>query len=517
MYFRGKDFQSAAGLYRKLKDLERLLQCYELMGDHYAAGRIREKRKELSEAVDQYRLFSEASGENRESLVEEARRFEKGRGAIKAAVRYSALGLYDKSAPLFLSRKIFDLARRDFQSQGRSLEAAECLASMGENLAAAREIEQLELPDRQERVLDLLGKYLRPRWFMDPHRAEALTKEADSLLRQGEARAALLRFLALSDEEGIYAAFLKMNSDEEALRYYLEQDKVEWAEDYIDDRREDLVVSQELITYLCEKSETEGDWYLSDQGKCRLALDLIVRRMEVAPKQTRPLLKRLLSNIDHYLLLDDDLPEAILQLYLESRHPNALADLAGAYLYLRDRLPEPIRKFFEKLREQARKEGDRQLLACALQLLDPDGCREILEELAVGPDNYRLFGRQPEHYRKAVEFLLAAPKPSEKALRQAAWICRLNGDWEGAAGVEELRGDLKQAAKHYLQAGNYGEALRCYRRAGDVPGEARVQERMEDFQGALEIWQRLGRKRDVERVRKKLERSRAEKAQRELF
>jgi tetratricopeptide (TPR) repeat protein len=292
---------------------------------------------------------------------------------------------------------------------------------------------------------------------------------------------------------------------------------VDWAEDYVDDRGEDISVSEELLTYLCGKAEAEDNWYLSPEGKCRLALDLFARRMKEAPEQTRPLLTRILANIDHYMIFGEELPEEVFQLYLESRHPNALADLAEAYSYYRDRLPDPARYFFEKLREQARKEEDRQLLACALQLLDPEGCREILKELPVGPDNYRLFGRQPEHYRKAVEFLLAAPKPSEKALRQAAWICRINGDWEGAAGVEELRGDLKQAAKHYLQAGNYGEALRCYRRAGDVPGEARVQERMEDFQGALEIWQRLGRKRDVERVRKKLERSRAEKAQRELF
>lgn len=517
LYFKDKDFQSAAGLYRKLKDQERLLKCYELMGDHYAAGRIREKRKELSEAATQYRLFSEASGENRDSLLEEARRFEGGRGALKAAVRYSALGLFDKSAPLFQSRKRFDLARRDFQAQGWSLEAAQCLASMGENLAAVREMEELEFPDKRERILELLDKHLKPRWFMDPHRAEALTREADSLLKQGKARAALLRFVALGDEEGIYAAFLEMKSDEEALRYYLDQGLVDWAEDYADDRGEDIAVSEELITYLCEKSEAEGEWYLSPEGKCRLALDLFVRRMKVAPEQTRPLLKRLLANVDHYLLLGEDLPEEIFQLYLESRHPNALADLAGAYLYLRDRLPDAARTFFEELASLARKEGDRELLACALQLLDPEGCREILEELPVGPDNYRLFARQPGLHRKAVDFLLSAPKPSEKALRDAAWICRINDDWESAAKAEELQGDLKQAGKHYLQAANYEEALRCYRQAGDAPGEARVHERMEDFQGALDIWRGLGRKRDVERVRKKLEGARTDKAQLNLF
>jgi hypothetical protein len=40
---------------------------------------------------------------------------------------------------------------------------------------------------------------------------------------------------------------------------------------------------------------------------------------------------------------------------------------------------------------------------------------------------------------------------------------------------------------------------------------------MEDFQGALEIWQSLGRKRDVERVRKKLKRAAAAKVQLDLF
>jgi tetratricopeptide (TPR) repeat protein len=517
LYFKDKDYNSAAGLYRKLKDQERLLKCYELMGDHYAAGRIREKRKELPEAVLQYRLFAEAGTENRNSLLKEAQRFERGRGVLKAALRYSALGLADKSAPLFLSRKRFDLARRDFLEQGQRLEAAQCLASMGENLEAVRELEELEFPDKWERILELLDKHLKPRWFMDPHRAEALTREADSLLKQGKTQTALVRFRALGDEEGIYAAFRKMKSDEEALRYYLDKGMVNWAEDYVDDRGEDISVSDGLLTYLCEKTEAEGDWYLSSEGKCRLALDLFVRRMKEAPEKTRPLLTRVLGSIDHYMLFDEDLSEEIFQLYLESRHPNALADLAGAYLYLRDRLPETVGRFFEKLRELAREEGDRELLACALQLLDPEGCSTILEELPAGPDNYRLFARQQELYRKAVEFLLSGQNLSERALRDAAWICRINDDWEGAARVEELRGDLKQAGKHYLQAVNYEEALRCYRQAGDVPGEARVHERMEDYQGALEIWQGLRRKRDVERVRKKLERSRSERGQLDLF
>jgi len=517
LFFKGKDFQSAAGLYRKLKDQDRLLKCYERMGDHYAAARLREKRKELCEAVLQYRLFSEASGENRDSLLEEARRFEQGRGAVKAALRYSALGKFDKSAPLFLSRKRFDLARRDFLELGRRFEAAECLAGMGENLAAAREIEGLELPEKRERILELLGKYLRPRWFMDQQRAEVLDKEAVSLLRRGKARGALLRFLALGDEEGIYTAFVGMKSDEEALRYYLDRGMVEWAEDYMDDRGEDISVSEGLLSYLCEKSETEDDWYLSTGGKSRLVLDLIARRMKEAPEQTRPLLRRFLANIDHYLLLDEDLPEEIFQLYLESRHPNALADLSGAYLYLRHRLPEPAERFFEKLRNLAEEEGDRELLACALQLLDPEGCQAVLKDLPVGPDNYRLFARQPGLHRKAVEFLLSGQKPSEKALQDAAWICRINEDWEGAAGVEERRGDLKEAGKHYLRAAHYEEALRCFRQAGDAPGEARVYEKMEDFQGALETWQSLGRKRDVERVRKKMQRAHDQKVQLDLF
>jgi len=384
-------------------------------------------------------------------------------------------------------------------------------------LAAAREIEGLELPEKRERILELLGKYLRPRWFMDQQRAEVLDKEAVSLLRKGKPQEALLRFLALGDEEGIYTAFIRMKSDEEALRYFLDRGMVEWAEDYVDDRGEDISVSEGLLSYLCEKAEAESNWYLSTEGKSRLTLDLIARRMKEAPEQTLPLLRRFLANLDHYLLLDEDLPEEIFQLYLESRHPNALADLAGAYLYLRDRLPETVERFFEKLRELAREEGDRELLACALQLLDPEGCSTILEELPAGPDNYRLFARQQELYRKAVEFLLSGQNLSERALRDAAWICRINDDWEGAARVEELRGDLKQAGKHYLQAVNYEEALRCYRQAGDVPGEARVHERMEDYQGALEIWQGLRRKRDVERVRKKLERSRSERGQLDLF
>ena len=83
--------------------------------------------------------------------------------------------------------------------------------------------------------------------------------------------------------------------------------------------------------------------------------------------------------------------------------------------------------------------------------------------------------------------------------------------------MEERRGDLKEAGKHYLRAAHYEEALRCFRQEGDAPGEARVYERMEDFQGALEIWQSLGRKRDVERVRKKLQRAHDQKVQLDLF
>lgn len=511
------ELEAAAELYRKLKDHERLLHCYERMGDHYAAARLREKRKELPQAIERFRLFAESAQANRARLLEEAQMYQQGRGALKAALRYSALSHFDKSAPLFLARKHYTQARADFLAAGEPLQAAECLARMGDHLEAAREMERLDFPGRRERVVKKLEKHLRPHWFMIPDRAEALAEEARDLLERGEPERALFRFEALGSDDGVHLAYVELGRDEEALRYFLDRGMLEWAEDYVDERAERLEVSEPLLAYLTQRAEAAGSWYVSASGEAQLALALFALRSPEVREKTLPLLKRFLSCLGSFYYFEQDPPREILDLFLEARHYNALANLAGSYEYRTDRLPEAVDLLFQRVRRSAEQDGDRALLACALLLSDESGYESLLDSVPVSPENYRLFVRSPRHYLKAVHFLLSSQELSAREAEEAATICRMQNDWGLAGFVEERRGELKKAGKNYLQAGRYEEALRCYRRAGDEVGEARVWERRGGMKKAVEIWKRLGRKRDVQRLREKQRRGEQKASQLDLF
>lgn len=162
-------WSEVAGLYKKLGNRERLLEACERSGDFQAAARLYEKAGELQKAIAALRGFAEADPAHRQSLLRQADSYRKG--TLKAAVRYSALGLCDRSAPLFQARGHGDLARADYLAAGDPLAAARCLASAGRHLEAAEEMEGLEFAEKVQCIQAELAAHMRRRWGYDQDKA----------------------------------------------------------------------------------------------------------------------------------------------------------------------------------------------------------------------------------------------------------------------------------------------------------------------------------------------------------
>lgn len=521
LYWRAGAWSDAAPLYKKLKNHDRLLDCYEKMGDHYAAALLYEKRKDLDKSIAAFRSFAEQDPKNREFLLHQAQSYQ--RAALKAAVRYAALSLYEKSAPLFQARGKMDRARADYLACGNPLAAAECLAATGMHLKAAREMETLEFPGKEERLQTLLYNHIRRGWGYDQGTAQELAREGEEYLRRGEARPALRRFRALGYTDGILRALQSLKDDTEALSLLLEEGEVKDAQRYIEARGQELEVPIGVLERLVSRYERSGCWYVPEEDM-PILIRLFGQSLSRQREATLPLLRRLFSLHQPYFNFNEEYPEKRFRLLLEAKNYNAIFEILYPHEYRIGKLPPFLPPFLEKLEKIAKESGDAALLACAAYLRDREAFDALVAGLPVDDCNYKLIGGSRLHYRRAVGWLQDRSQLSPDELEKAAFICRINRDFALAASIYERHGKLADAGKHYRDAGLFQQALACYRKLGDEPNQARVYERLGDWDKALEIWKRRGRTRDVQRVLKrkpqakpKHARTTGAEAQRELF
>ncbi|MFW6181315.1 MAG: 3'-5' exonuclease, partial [Spirochaetota bacterium] len=132
LYFRSGAYEKAAALYKKLKNTDMLARCWEKTGDYYQLALLHQKAKRIDEAVSCFARHAAESEENRQQLLAEAQRLDGGRTALKAALRFSALGLYERSAPVFFKKGYLDAALRDYERAGDHEGAATCHHARGE-------------------------------------------------------------------------------------------------------------------------------------------------------------------------------------------------------------------------------------------------------------------------------------------------------------------------------------------------------------------------------------------------
>ncbi|MFW6138137.1 MAG: UvrD-helicase domain-containing protein [Spirochaetota bacterium] len=518
LYFRMGDYRSAAGLYKKLKRTEELIKCYQNLGDYYSLGRVYEKSHSSEKAVKYFRQFAEVSDENRRMLQAEADKLYRGRKHLRAALRYSALGMYLKSAPIYLKSKNYNMALKEYSELGDHAGMAGCYNKKGDHYLEALEFEKSNLPNREELALDAFDKYIHPTWFYHRQRADRLFSEGEGLMDSGEFEKALTRFKAIRYEEGILEAYTNLDRDREALEYFFEHEMLEEAEIYVSDKN-NINITPGLVRKLFDTLPNKRTWSMREKSRSRVGLMVKLLRCCLEggrSEETIGLVNEMVHEISvrFFFDLDAHFPQSYLDLALELRNYNALITVIGLQFpeySRRKRIPKKVHSFFSRIKKEAEKSGDPLLLACYYYTCNRDAFNDILGKLQVDAGNVELFIHS-KHYMPLVEYL-----ESVNDTNRAAVVCRSHHDFKLAARVYERAGDFKNAGKCHMERKDYEKALKCFEQAGDEPAAARAYEKMEQYRKAMEIWQRLGRKREISRLQKRMEKDAAKNDQLGLF
>lgn len=513
LFYRSGVFDKAIPLYKKLKNGDKLLSCYVNVKDYYNAANLCEKGGELEKAVKFFTDFGGASPQNREILLEEAKRYLPKRSKLKSAIRFSALAMHEQSAPIFFGKEYYDLALKGFNVTGNPEKAAECYLKLNDYYHAALEYEKSDVEGKWGKVTQLLAQHVDGFGEDSNKRDARLSREAESFFGEGLYDQAIARFKALGSYDRIYDAYLNLDRDEEALNFFSEDFRYEDANRYLNDKKK-INVSADFLGSMVLEHKAHTGWY---QERQKERGELIANLFHLFLKnndrhQINELLGQFLEHFDSLYLYYDRFPEPVLDLMLEVKYYNGIIELFKARPLVRDSFLDTLKPFSDKLKFQADEEKDQGFLACYLFINDRAKYEDAVEKLSLTGWNYKLFVESKRHYHEASTYLVETNE-IEKATR----VCRDHRDFRSAAQINEDLGEYIFAARDYREGKHYEDAIRCYKKAGDEQGIARIYERMKEFDKALAIWKKFGRDREVSRVLKKWKKQKTAKMQLKLF
>lgn len=513
LFYRTGAFEKAIPLYKKLKNRNKLLSCYMKIEDYYNVAVMYEKEKEIEKATDFFADFVRVSPENRTLLLEEAETFlSKKRSKLKSAVRFSALTMHEQSAHLFFEKGYYDMALPGFKINGDHEKVAECYIALKDYYHAALEHESTNATDKWSRVAELLGIYLDQNYEDSLKRENKLFKEAESFSKENLYDRAVVRYKAINHMDGIYDSYLNLGRDEEALSYFFNHDRFDYANRYLEDKQE-IVVSAGFIQEIVSDYRESRGWYTNDHEH----VDSIAKLFSVLLKKEgtqQPLdpVDQFLSSSLYRFLYGDVFPKSVLDLMLDVKHCNTILELFKYYRSRRRPIPDELKSFITDLRLKARQAKDQGLLACYRFHKNKARYEETLEELDITKWNFKLFAESAQHYHKAFHFLI-----SKNQIEDAVRVCRQHRDYRLSARIYEDVGEDVFAAREYREGKYYQDAIRCYGKVGDNQGIARIYERMKEFDKALLIWKGLGKTREINRLLKKKGKQKEKDAQMNLF
>jgi len=498
LYFRQEKWEEAIPLFKKLRNPTRLLECYLKSNDYGNAAILCEKGGAVQEAIRCFEAFAQQSPENRAALLSEANECHTGKTkpkALKAAIRFSALGMYDRSAPLLQNAGFSKIALSQYTSLGDHGNAAECHIALQDYYAAAAEIEKANVPDKWNRVTELLVQFVS-RSREDPKIMQTLLKEADSFFERGADDSALSRYKAVWARDQIRKVYHVLDRDEEAIEWFLRRGLFADILIYLKEKK-GIAVSVNFVLRTVNECRDKPYLRYRDKG---IREEVATRLITGALRKGRE--KELLDASDEllsYIAFDKGrAPDHVLDLMKRSRNSNAVFRLAKSVSSMKKSIPRKSKAFFKEVEDLAEKENDRALSACYWFIKDKEKFSEILDGLEVDPFNYELFAESKSHYARAVEYLAG-----KNLLEEAALICRTHQDCGRAARLFDEAGQHLRAAGEYRDAGLYEDAIRCYSLSGDERGIAVVYERMGDTESALRIWNKLGNKREQGKLLRK--------------
>ena len=498
------DHVRAAALYRRVGDSDALLRCLLESGAYHDAGLVYEKRGDLERAGDCFRRYAESSPQARRDLEQRLAKITPKRPGMRAAVRMAALGQPARAAPIYLRNGQPERAAELFGAAGDHHSAAECLAKCGRYQEAAREVLRDGRDESHREAVEYVGCYLKEGHYGLYDRGHEVTRAAGRLLRAGEPALALAHYLAVGLEAGMYmegatAAYSMLERHADALEYCLDHGRGAEAAAYLD-KRPELVLPVPEVERLARGSGRRprlADFQVNSSVKgalLRLMHDCVYRG---AAPDRRERVAAMLDSLPSVFVYGCPLFVELSDLIVDLR----CYELIVGYLDRVGPQPDQAYDYFEiRLQRIAAEERDPELMLCTL-LEDEPAYEAALAEMEPNERNATLFGRSARRYPEAVKMFLARGDED-----RAIVTCMGHRDHKWAGRIREQKGDLELAARQYRDSKHYADALRCYRKLGDEVGVARVYERQGRLEESLAIWQRRGRRRDIERVRKKLAR-----------
>lgn len=508
LFYQAGNWAEAAALYKRLKNPGRLLECYIKGGDDYRAGQLHEKNGDLEAAMEAFTRFAR-TGEGPAALLEEEKiRAVLKNNLLKAAVRSFALGEYRKSADFFFKKSYYNLALPQYQALGDHEKTADCFYNLGDYYQAALEIEQSQLPDKWERAAELLSFHL------SEGRREArmelkLLREGEHFLKEGAPDRALVRFKTVNAPDLVREAYLKTGRDEEALEYFLRDNRLEEAGRYVKEAA-DPKISLPFLQAVIHKYLEMDNYYRFRTEVQVFIVALLSRLLEKGNKEEwRPVVERFISSLH---LWDSKLPRPVFHFLLQARYYNGIFEAVREGTLFTKSISPNLKKFIAELKRLAAREKDPTLLACFQFYQDKNAFETSLDRLELTDWNYKLFGESPRYYQQAVEFLLGKRKTEE-----AVYLARRHRNLHLAGHILEEVKFYSEAGKAYRDGGHYQEALRCFKLIGDEAGEARVYERINRLEEALGIWKKRGNLREAARLQKKVDKEKTTKSQLSLF
>jgi len=400
-----------------------------------------------------------------------------------------------------------------YRAGGEHEPAARCLAAGGRLKDAAREALRAPAESALEVAVESLYGYVLgnpapgARVAQDKQlvaRVGELARAAGRLSRAGEYRPALAHYLALRKLplEGdafraeLLAAYAGLERHGDAVWHCLRQGAPGVAHDYLDDYPDaDWPIAE--VERLAQ--DAGGRLGGVDDGDFSGVLFRVMNACLLRGREPdrRPRLTALLRGMSPEFAFWTPLSRDCSELLIALRSYDHLVGVA-VYLSLSRVESAGHRYFLDRLRTVAEDERDRELALCTL-LGDGAAFEAAIADLEPAPHNVALFAESDTRYREAVALLLASDKAGE-----AASVCVRHGDFSEGGRIYERSGDLSSAARTFRDGELYDDARRCYAARGDEAGVARVFERQRRFDEAMVIWQRLGRKREIERLARKM-------------
>ena len=508
---RVRDYKRAAALYRRLGDSAALLRCLASMqtGGAHEAALVYEEQRNWQKAAECFRRYADSSPDARADLERRLSTITPKRPGMRAAVRMDALGQHLRAAPIYERRGYPERAAELYATGGEHEQAARCLATCGRPKDAAHEVLHSPAAGADELAIDYLCTYA----FSRPPAGvvQELSRAGGRLARGGQHRAALAHYLAISrlllDEvtfrREILTAYAALGRHGEAVRFCLDSEAPGPAHAYLDEHA-DAVLSIAEVEGLAggtgEDAHLNGVRNDGIKGVLfRVMYDCLRRGREA---DRGPRLAAMLADLPlafaHWTRLSHNCSELLIAL-------RSYDHLVAAARYLHSPLSdrdEDGRYFLDRMRAVAEDEQDRELASCTL-LEDEAAFEAAIAELEPRPRNVALFAESATRYREAVTLMLRSGRTDD-----AAFVCRQHGNFERAGRIHEQAGDLLSAARTYRDAKLFEDARRCYAARGDEAGIARVFERERRFDEAMAIWRRLGRQREIDRLARKMGRTR---------